>query len=91
MTAPVALGEPAARPWPADAKVFFIEPKNGAEIAGPAGTAGGAGVAGAQARQNPSTVTAAALLGLISYFGMKAYNKRRGIDIGNAFAEIPPE
>lgn len=38
-----------------------------------------------------TTVSAAAILGLICYFGMKAYNARRGIDIGNAFKEIPPE
>jgi hypothetical protein len=30
-----ALAEPAQSHWPADAKVFFVEPKNGAEISGP--------------------------------------------------------
>ena len=38
-----------------------------------------------------TTVSASAILGLICYFGMKVYNARRGIDIGKAFQEIPPE
>lgn len=37
------------------------------------------------------TVAGAFILGLISYFGMKSYQKRRGLDISLVFKEIPPE
>jgi amino acid transporter len=37
------------------------------------------------------TSSAAVILALISYFGMKAYNRGKGLDISIAFREIPPE
>jgi basic amino acid/polyamine antiporter, APA family len=37
------------------------------------------------------TVAGSFILGLVSYFGMKAYQKRRGLDISMVFKEIPPE
>ncbi len=35
VTAHAASGEPMQAHWPAGAKVFFVEPKNGAETSGP--------------------------------------------------------
>ena len=35
LTAHAASSEPMQAHWPAGAKVFFVEPKNGAEISGP--------------------------------------------------------
>ncbi|MDG6925128.1 MAG: amino acid permease [Nitrososphaerota archaeon] len=37
------------------------------------------------------TTMLAILVAVVSYFGMKQYNKRRGIDVNLAFKEIPPE
>jgi basic amino acid/polyamine antiporter, APA family len=37
------------------------------------------------------TVTGAFILGLVFYFGMKSYHKKRGMDISLVFKEIPPE
>ncbi|MDA4135570.1 MAG: amino acid permease [Thaumarchaeota archaeon] len=38
-----------------------------------------------------ATVVGSFILGLVSYFGMKAYHKRHGLDISVVFKEIPPE
>jgi amino acid transporter len=38
-----------------------------------------------------ATASIAIILALLSYFGMKAYNKRKGLDISLAFQQIPPE
>jgi basic amino acid/polyamine antiporter, APA family len=37
------------------------------------------------------TIVAAFILGVATYYAMKAYHKRRGLDISLAFAELPPE
>ena len=37
------------------------------------------------------TIIVALALGLIFYFGMKAYHARRGMDISLVFKEVPPE
>ncbi len=37
------------------------------------------------------TVTLAIIVAVVAYFGMKGYNKGRGLDVSLAFKEIPPE
>ena len=37
------------------------------------------------------TILVSLVIGIAIYFGMKAYNARRGLDISIGFREIPPE